>query len=51
MDNDMEIILSEHKSNPYNKINQFIEMESKKESYVISADRYGTVDDYMEITI
>jgi hypothetical protein len=38
-------------NNPFKKINKFIETELEKDSYVISADRYGTVDDYMEITI
>jgi hypothetical protein len=37
--------------NPFRSINEFIEMESIKESYQISPERYGTVDDYMEITI
>lgn len=29
----------------------FILLESMKESYVVSPERYGTVDDYMEITL
>lgn len=36
---------------PFVYINNFIQKESKKESYVKSSDRYGTVDDYMEICI
>ncbi|CAD8106362.1 unnamed protein product [Paramecium primaurelia] len=39
-------------TNPFEKINNFIENEFLyKESYVISPERYGTVDEYMEITL
>ncbi len=44
-------LLPSNNRNPFFKINTYIEHESIKPSYVISADRYGTIDDYMEITI
>lgn len=39
-------------ANPFEKINNYIENEYLyKESYVVSPERYGTVDEYMEITL
>ncbi|CAD8208434.1 unnamed protein product [Paramecium octaurelia] len=35
----------------YGIINYYVEQESQKDSYFKSVDRYGTVDDYMEIII
>jgi Calcium-activated chloride channel len=32
-------------------LNEYIENESFKDSYVITPEHYGTVDDYMEILI
>ncbi|EGR30499.1 hypothetical protein IMG5_130500 [Ichthyophthirius multifiliis] len=37
--------------NPYSRINQYIEYESLKEPYSVSADIYGTVNEYQEICI
>lgn len=36
---------------PFKLINSYIESESTKESYVVTPERYGTVDDYMEIVL
>lgn len=55
MNSNEEIELDEvinSSGNPFQKINKFIENEFiNKESYVISPERYGTVDDYMEILL
>lgn len=43
--------MDEVADDPLEKINSYIENEAIKESYVISPERYGTVDDYMEIIL
>jgi hypothetical protein len=38
-------------SDPFKLIDNYIQNEALKESYCVTPERYGTVDDYMEVTL